>query len=87
MQIEIINRRARERYGQFVSAMDMVLIALEDCKPLIERVDDGHKPAGYTVATQGELRGYWNATFDSLDDLRDKGKKYEAELVSKDWRL
>jgi hypothetical protein len=87
MQIEIINRRARERYGQFVSAMDMALIALESCDPLIERADDKHKPAGYTVATQDELRAYRRATFDSLDDLRGKAKKYEAELVSRDWRL
>ncbi|MEC3974858.1 hypothetical protein [Amycolatopsis sp. H20-H5] len=87
MQIEVVNARARSRYGQFVSAMDMVLEALERVDPLIERVDDKHRPGGFTVATQDELIGYRRATFDALDDLRGRAKKYEAELVSRDWRL
>jgi hypothetical protein len=87
VQIEMVNRRARERYGQLVSAMDMVLEALETVDPLIQRVDDKHKPNGFTLATKDQLLGQRRATFDALGTLRARAKKYEAELVSRDWRL
>lgn len=87
MQIEMVTRRARERYGQFVSALDMVLEALESVDTLIERMDDKHAPAGFTVATKDELWGQRRATFEALETLRGRAKKYEAELVSRDWRL
>ena len=87
MRSDVINHRARSRYGQFVSAMDMVLEALETVDPLIKRVDDKHAPNGFTLATTDELLGQRRATFDALETLRRRAKKYEAELVSRDWRL
>jgi hypothetical protein len=87
MQIEALNRRARERYGTFVGAMDMVLHALDETNALINRIQ--RKPAGpgWTVATKEELRGMRRAAFEELERLRRKSKKYEAELISREWRL
>ncbi|MEU0466704.1 hypothetical protein ABZ215_22105 [Amycolatopsis sp. NPDC006131] len=87
MQIDAINRRARERYGSFVVAMDLVLEALEDLTGLIEKVDDKHAGSGWTVATQDELKGYRTQATDELERLRTAAKKYETELVSRDWRV
>lgn len=87
MQIDAINRRARDRYGVFVSAMDMVLEALEGLDALIEKVDDSHDGPGWTVATQDELKGYRMQATDALVRLRAAAKKYETELVSREWRV
>lgn len=87
MQIEAINRWARERYSTFVTSMDMVLEALEGLDELIAKVDDKHAGQGWTVATQDELRGFRTQAVDELERLRLAAKKYEAELVSRDWRV
>jgi hypothetical protein len=87
MQIEPINRRARERYGTFVAAMDMVMHALEETISVINKV--ANKPAGpgWRVATKAELRAMRRGAVEELERLRAKSKKYEAELVSRTWRL
>ena len=87
MQVEALNRRARERYSSFVTAMDAVLHALDETNLVINKVR--RKPAGpgWTVATKEELRGMRRAAFEELERLRRKTKKYEAELISQDWRL
>ena len=87
MQIQVVNRRAQERYGQFVSAMDLVLEALESVDKVIARVDDSFRPGGFTVATQAELVDYRRDAFEELDELRAMARKYEAELLSREWRL
>jgi hypothetical protein len=87
MQVAAINRRALQNYGAFVSAMDLVLEALEALDKVIDQVDDTKAHAGWTVATQDELKGYRLQAFDELDRLRTIAKKYEAELISRDWRL
>jgi len=87
MQFAVINSRARARYGQFVSATDMVLQALESADKLIARVDDARHSGGFTVATQDELVGFRRTAFEALESLRGTAKTYEAELVSREWRL
>lgn len=88
MQIEALNRRAQEKYAAFVSAMDMVLDSLEELDAFIDRIDDDKVEEGaWSVATQEELQGYRRKAVDELGRLRVKAKKYEAELVSRDWRV
>ncbi|NKQ57582.1 hypothetical protein HFP15_32440 [Amycolatopsis sp. K13G38] len=87
MQIQAVNRRARERYSAFVMSMDLVLESLEGLTGLIEKVDDKHTGDGWTVATQEELKGYRMQATDALERLRTAAKKYETELVSREWRV
>lgn len=87
MQLGAINRRAQQKYATFVGAMDMVMEALENLKPLIDTVDDAAEGSGWTVVSQDELTGYRQRAADELDRLRAIAKKYEAELISREWRL
>ncbi|MGC7101607.1 hypothetical protein ACPZ19_43620 [Amycolatopsis lurida] len=87
MQINAVNQRARRLYGAFISAMDMVGESFDALDKLIEKVDDKAAPGGFTVATKDELKGMRQRAFDELDRLRSQAKKYEAELVSRDWRI
>jgi hypothetical protein len=87
VQIDALNRRARERYGTFIAAMDMVRHALDEANTLINRAQRKPVGPGWMVATKEELRGMRRGAFEELERLRRKTKKYEAELISRDWRL
>jgi hypothetical protein len=87
MQIPAVNRRARERYTTFVTAMDMVMHALDETNKVIGRVGKKSSGPGWTVATKAELRGMRRGAFEELERLRSKTKKYEADLLSREWRL
>ena len=87
MQIEAVNRRARERYGTFVTAMDMVMHALDETNSVINKVQKKTGVVGWRVATKAELRAMRRNASEELERLRRKTKKYEAELVSRNWRL
>ncbi|WIX81720.1 hypothetical protein QRX50_13630 [Amycolatopsis carbonis] len=87
MQIGFINRRAQQRYGTFVSTLDLVADVLSSVDRVIESYDEGAMSGSWTIATQDELKAHRKAAFDELDHLRTLGKKHEAELVSRNWRL
>lgn len=87
MQVRALNRRAQEKYAEFVYAMDMVAEALASVDAVIGRVATRAPAAGWTVATRAELRAMRVRVFGELDTLRSKAKEYEGELVSREWRL
>ncbi|GAB3479373.1 hypothetical protein [Amycolatopsis cihanbeyliensis] len=87
MQVGVINRRAQAKYAEFVSALDLVREALEEIDTLIGRVDPKRASGGWTVATPKELKGLRRAAMEQLNTLRASAQKYEAELISREWRL
>jgi carbamoylphosphate synthase large subunit len=87
VQIPAINQRARQRYASFVTAMDMVREALDNLTPLLVKVRKPSGGSGWTVPTREELAGLKRTATEELERLRAKSKKYEAELVSREWRL
>lgn len=87
MQVAVVNRRAQERYGAFVGAMDVAGEALLVVDKLIDAADETRAAGTWTVATPDELQGYRIAAMDALERLRTAAKKYEVELVSRDWRV
>jgi len=87
MQIGVINRRARERYATFVSAMDMVRESLDEANKLVATMPKKPVSTSWTVSTREELKGLRRTAIEELERLRKKSKTYEAELVSREWRL
>lgn len=87
MALGFINQRAVKRYAAFVGAMDMAAEAFDTVRKVIDRVDDSRGSGGYTLPTRDELRALHAKAFAALDTLRIKGKKHEAELVSRDWAV
>jgi glutamine synthetase type III len=87
MQVAAINRRAREKYATFVTAVDTLGGLFDELDKVIDKVSDGDAPGGFTIATQDELKAYRHRAFEELDRLRTNAKKHEAELVSRDWRF
>lgn len=87
MSVSAANRRARERYDSFVSSLDLVMDALESLDSVIDHVESSRVSSGWTIPTQDELSQYRMKAIDELDRLRASAKNYEAELVSREWRL
>lgn len=87
MQIGAINRRARQKYAVFVSAMDAVREALDGAHKLIAKAPKQPVSAKWTVSTREEMKGLGRNAVGELERLRKKSKRYEAELVSREWRL
>jgi hypothetical protein len=67
--------------------MDMVREALDNLTPVIAKVRKPSGGSGWTVPTREELAGLKRTATEELERLRSKSKKYEAELVSREWRL
>jgi hypothetical protein len=87
MQIGAINRRAQQRYATFVSAMDLVRETLDEANKLVAKMPKQPESPGWTVSTREELKGLRRSAIGELERLRKKSKTYEAELVSREWRL
>lgn len=87
MQISAINRRAQQKYAAFVGAMDMVREALDEAHKLVAKMPKQPASAKWTVSTREEMQGLERTAVGELERLRKKSKRYEAELVSREWRL
>jgi hypothetical protein len=87
MQVAAINKRAREKYATFVTAVDTLGGLFDELDKVIDKVDDDAAPGGFTIATRDDLKGYRRRAFEELDRLRTNAKKHEADLVSRDWRF
>ena len=83
---DLLTERAQDRYGTFVGAMDFVeelFVPLE--KRINKMSEKPGKPGGWRVATPDELKGMLSTARNDLSALREKAKKYEAELKAKEW--
>lgn len=87
MQLDSVNRRARQRYATFVASMDLVLHTLDEANSLIGKVRKRPVGVSWTLPTRGELRAMRRRATEELDRMRTKSKKYEAELLSREWRV
>lgn len=87
MQMALVNKVAMARYRDFISAMDGVMLALEDCERHINRVDRNKVRVGWTASTPAELKAFRRKALDQLTALRKTAKNHEADLISRDWRV
>lgn len=82
-----LNRRAQQNYASFVNALNLVAEQFDEVDKLINSFDGGDMPGGFTVSTPEELRAFRRKAFDELDRMRATARKYEGELISRDWRF
>ena len=88
-----INRRALRRYAEFWAALHAVGEALGQAERLAGKVQDAGKPragAGgrrsWSVATPEEMRAAAKKAHASLRVIATSAKRWEADLVYRDWR-
>ncbi len=86
MQVQVVNRRAVRKYREFVGALETVWMVLDDAQKLANKVTNESRTS-WRVATGSELRGTVQVARDHVDALQSRARKYEAELVSREWRI
>jgi uncharacterized protein YlxW (UPF0749 family) len=82
----VVNRRALRKYREFVGALETVWLVLDDAQRLADKVT-AESRTSWRAATGPELRGLVRNTQEHVDALQTRARKYEAELVSREWRV
>jgi hypothetical protein len=89
-----INRRAVRRYAEFWTALQAVGNALAEAEKLGARAQDTNRArasAGiggrsWSVATPEEIKGAAKKAHRSLRVISTAAKRWEADLLSREWR-
>lgn len=89
-----INRRALRRYAEFWQALQMVGDALTTADQLAAKAADsrpvkasaGEGGRHWSAATPEEMRSASKKAYSSLRVIAMSAKKWEAELISRDWK-
>ncbi|MCG8919255.1 hypothetical protein L6E12_26115 [Actinokineospora sp. PR83] len=76
---------AQEKYMALVSGMDVVQEGLDELTRLIKRSYVGID-SNWRSKSRRELQALREKAQDALDDFRDIAKRYETDMVAKEWR-
>lgn len=82
---KIVNRRAQAKYATFWNSLLQVGLVLEDARRLASRMDDSKK-SPWHVADQATIKKAANRVESALTVLSKSAKRWEAELISFEWR-
>ena len=89
-----INRRALRKYAEFWTALHAVGQALEQAEKLTAKAQDAQPLKAsastnrrhWSVATPEEMRAAAKKAHHSLRVISTSAKKWEADLISRDWK-
>jgi hypothetical protein len=84
----LANRRAMKRYQSFLDAMGNLGDMLDDADRVIAQMADMYVGAsGWKVPDKREVIAARNRVTRKLELLRRAAKRYEAELISNEWKV
>jgi hypothetical protein len=89
INVKPVNRRALRRYGEFWRALQMVGNALAEAERVAAKATDGQRRGErvhWSAATPQEMKAAAKKAGNSLHVMSAAAKKWEAELVSREWR-
>jgi hypothetical protein len=90
INVRPVNRRALRRYGEFWRALTMVGAAVGEAERLAAKAADLEPPSGaggnWATPTAEELKTAAKKSGQSLHVMSHAARKWEAELVSREWR-
>jgi hypothetical protein len=89
VNIAPVNRRALRKYGEFWRALQLVGNAVAEAEKLAAKADQtepGKGAGNWAVPTAEELRRAAKKAGQSLQVMSGSAKKWEAELISREWR-
>jgi hypothetical protein len=89
VNIAPINRRALRKYGQFWRSLQLVGHAVAEAEKLAVKAGQSEPARGsqnWAVPTADELRRASKKAGQSLHVMANSAKKWEAELISREWR-
>lgn len=84
-QLRPVNRRALRRYGEFWRALSLVGNALAAAETTAKKAADT-PGAHWSAPTAEELQAAAKKAGDALHVMASAARRWEAELVSREWR-
>jgi hypothetical protein len=85
--IRPLNRRAMRRYAEFWKALQAVGEAIADAEKVAGKATDAKTAkARWSAATPEEMKAAAKKAGQSLHIISAAAKRWEAELVSREWR-
>jgi hypothetical protein len=91
VNVKPVNRRALRRYGEFWRALQLVGAAIAEAEKLAAKADTGTTKRGGTWAhwatpTPEEMKSAAKKSGRALEVMSKAAKRWEAELISREWR-
>jgi hypothetical protein len=86
MNLRPVNHSALRRYQQFWNSLVRLEAALGDMERLIARAGDSKAKHSYRVPDATELNRVLKQVKGALQLMINESRKWEAELVSREWR-
>ena len=91
VNVKPVNRRALRRYGEFWRALQMVGAAIAEAEKLAVKADTGSGKRGgarahWATPTPEEMKSAAKKSGRALEVMSKAAKRWEAELISREWR-
>src|SRR6476620_1794791 len=89
VSVKPVNRRALRRYGEFWRALQMVGAALAEAEKTAAKAEPGGRKGQrvhWSAPTPEEMKAGAKKAGRSLEIMAKSAKRWEAELVSREWR-
>ena len=91
VNVKPVNRRALRRYGEFWRALQLVGAAIAEAEKLAAKADTGTSKRGgarahWATPTPEEMKAAAKKSGRALEVMSKAAKRWEAELVSREWR-
>lgn len=83
----VINPRSRRKYDQLVSGLEQVLIVLEDAEAKVSRLGDRDQVVSARTPSPDELLALVRRSMTSLENMRSRVIRGQAELLAQEWRF
>jgi len=90
VNVKPVNRRALRRYGEFWRALQMVAAAIAEAEKVAAKADPGKRRGGgrahWSTPTPEEMKASAKKAGRALEVMSKSAKRWEAELISREWR-
>src|SRR6476620_5598919 len=90
VNVKPVNRRALRRYGEFWRALQMVGAAIAEAEQVAAKADSGKRRGGgrahWSTPTPDEMKASAKKAGRALEVMSKSAKRWEAELISREWR-
>jgi len=83
----VSNATAKRHYATMITCLQVVLDQIPVIEKLCKKMDPKLKARGFTMLPPDELLKLAATMRRKVADITDAAKKYETELISRDWTV
>ncbi|WP_461120081.1 hypothetical protein [Saccharothrix stipae] len=87
--MDVVNKAAQENYASFRAAIVLLQETVDEhVRGFIEKAEEAEIPAdAWAVPSADELKSLCDKAVREIEEFTKDAKKYEADLVARNWRV